>query len=163
MSSISDVEAHEVAPKFWVGSYPTTEAIRNHFDAVVLCAVELQSLRFNGIPVIRAPFNDDTEYGPTPREINIALTAARRVQTLRQSGKRVLVTCAQGINRSSFVAALAMMMDGNSATIVIDTIRERRHPPIELTPLFNEHFQKFLYRFEASNQLFAPRTAGINS
>ena len=57
-----------------------------------------------------------------------------------KSGKRVLVRCQAGWNRSGLVTALIMMRDGFSARMAIDTIREKR----SRSALCNKHFERFL-------------------
>jgi protein-tyrosine phosphatase len=112
---------------------------------VVLCAKELQNLRFPAkVHVIKAPLDDGPP--PTATELRMAISAARTVHHFRKKGKRVLVTCAQGVNRSSFVAALALMLDGRPPNMAIHAIRENRKPPIGMTPLSNRHFVAELER-----------------
>jgi hypothetical protein len=140
------IDAHRVADKLWIGGYPADKEDRpiqevcGYFDVVVLCAVELQDLKFP-CHVVKAPLDDAK---PTPKEIQTALSAARTINVMRKRGKRVLVTCAAGVNRSAFIAALALMMAGDSAQMAISKIREHRRPPIGLTPLSNVHFVSVL-------------------
>lgn len=146
----SVLDADRVASKLWVGSYPENEqgpAVCQHFNAVVLCAEELQELPFScsRLHIVKVPIDDAK---PSPREIQTAVSAAKTVHALRKKGKRVLVTCAQGVNRSSLVAAMALMLDGDSAKVAIHRIRELRKPPIGLTPLFNSHFTDLLLRLD---------------
>lgn len=57
-----------------------------------------------------------------------------------KSGKRVLVRCQAGINRSSLVAALILIRDGLSARDAIDLIRAKRAQAC----LKNSHFETWL-------------------
>ena len=57
---------------------------------------------------------------------------------------RVLVTCQAGVNRSSLVAAMALIQSGWTATGAIERIRERRDPPIGMMPLENRIFVQIL-------------------
>ena len=137
------IDAHCVADKLWVGSYPQVPGTCGYFDVVVLCAVELQTADLPGCHVVKAPLDDAK---PTPKELQTAVSAARTVHEFRRRGKRVLVTCAQGVNRSAFVAAMALMLAGDSAHQAISRIREFRKPPIGMTPLSNTHFVAVLHR-----------------
>lgn len=149
------IEAHRVASKLWVGSFPVSPTVCDHFDVVVLCAVEHQSVPFKGCHIIKAPLDDAR---PTAQEVHIAISAAKTIHELRRRGKRVLVTCAQGVNRSALVAAMALMLEGHSAQSAIHTIREHRRPPIGLTPLFNPHFQALLRQLDRRNRRGATHT-----
>lgn len=137
------IDAHRIDDKLWIGSYPRVPETCGYFDVVVLCAVEKQSVNLPGCHIVKAPLDDDK---PTQRELQTAVSAARTVHEFRRRGKRVLVTCAQGVNRSSFVAAMAMMLAGDSASQAISKIREFRKPPIGMTPLSNTHFVAVLHR-----------------
>ena len=57
-----------------------------------------------------------------------------------KAGKRVLVRCQAGINRSSLVAALVLIREGYSARKAIDLLRERRGQAV----LSNRNFQQWL-------------------
>lgn len=137
------IDAHRILPKLWIGSYPRVPETRNHFDAVVLCAQELQELPYSGVHVVKAPMDDAT---PTARELKTAVSAAQTVHALRKRDKRVLVTCAQGVNRSGFVTALAMMLEGYNPEDALYCIRKYRHPPIGMMPLSNPAFVQVLTR-----------------
>lgn len=57
------------------------------------------------------------------------------------SGKRVLIRCQAGLNRSGIVTALVLMCSGLTAQESIDLIRNTRDPQC----LYNKHFVKFLH------------------
>jgi len=57
-----------------------------------------------------------------------------------KSGKKVLVRCQMGWNRSGLVTALALMKDGHQAKDAIDLIRARRSPHA----LCNADFVRYL-------------------
>jgi protein-tyrosine phosphatase len=108
-------------------------------DVLVLCAEELQ--RHPHPIVLRAPLDDAR---PSNDEKRIALRAAFRVNSLRRQGKRVLVTCAQGINRSGLVVALALVLDGVSAADAVRIVRRRRQHPAGAQALSNQHFLRVI-------------------
>lgn len=59
-----------------------------------------------------------------------------------QEGKRVLVRCAAGLNRSGLITALVLMRAGHSADDAVSLIRERR----SADALFNHSFVQYLQR-----------------
>lgn len=124
-------DAHRIAPKLYQGSRPpegTTLAERG-FDMVVLTAEEHQppSYRFPGVEVVHMGYDDSLR--PDPMDIAKAKAAARKVANALASGKRVLVTCYMGHNRSGFVSALALYyvsegkMSGAEAAYLVRTMR----------------------------------------
>jgi protein-tyrosine phosphatase len=136
----ADIDAHRIAPKLWVGSTPGPEhgAL---FDVIVLCAVEYQPSLPN-VRVIHAGFDDTLE--PTRAELRIARDAAAMVNMHRSAGRRVLVSCMQGRNRSALVAALALVLQGTPPTMAITQVRRyRKHPEGKLV-LSNPAFMSFL-------------------
>lgn len=135
-------DAHRIARKLWVGSYPRPDA-GMYFDAVVLCARELQEHRLR-CAVLHAPFSDTP--APTLGDVAVAVEAARQVQSARAEGKRVLVTCAAGRNRSALVATLALVLDGYAPDRAIARVRERRLCPDGVMALSNEAFVKVVHR-----------------
>ena len=132
-----------IAPKLWMGAAPR-HADLALFDAVVLCAATLQHLDVPN-PIL-APLDDAV---PTKAELRIALNAARRVHALTEDGKRVLVTCRLGVNRSGLVCALALMLRGMKARRAVRLIRSRRRPQSGHTPLCNDAFVAALLDLEA--------------
>ncbi len=140
------LDAHRVAPKLWVGGYPGSAAKHlGHFGVVALCACELQSLQAP-VWVVKAPLDD----GPPPdrQEIERALGAAGLLANMTLRGERALSTCAQGVNRSALVAAMVLMMRGQSAPGAIAAIRSGRRPPNGMMPLSNQHFVGVLQRLD---------------
>jgi hypothetical protein len=64
---------------------------------------------------------------------------ARTINAFRTKGK-TLVHCQAGLNRSSLVTALALMLDGMTAEDAIVLLREKRSPAV----LCNETFERWL-------------------
>ena len=140
------IDAHRIAPKLWVGSAPGA-AHCAPFDVIVLCAVEYQP----SLPcrTIHAPF-DDTAH-PSSEDLRTALDAAKAVNVQRARGRRVLVSCIQGRNRSALVAAIALMLaEGLSAQQAISAVRAQRKLPSGELVLANPAFVAFLKRATAS-------------
>jgi hypothetical protein len=57
-----------------------------------------------------------------------------------KAGRKVLIHCQAGLNRSGFVAAQVLMRDGYSADDAIALLREKRSPAV----LCNRHFERWL-------------------
>jgi protein-tyrosine phosphatase len=117
----------------WMGSKPAVGLhLRRDYDVVVLAAQEYQPPQrwFDavGIKTLRVML-DDSGPPPTAREVRDARAAGHQVAGFLRAGKRVLVTCAMGLNRSGLVAGLALMEAyGMDADSVIRAIRGSRSP-----------------------------------
>lgn len=109
-----ELEADEIIPNLWQGSFPRLlSAAECGFDLVVLCAREMlggrgetNEYRAHDMDVIEAPF-DDTPW-PSSKELTIAHWAAAKVTAAHREGKKVLVTCQAGLNRSGLVNGIAV-------------------------------------------------------
>jgi protein-tyrosine phosphatase len=73
-----------------------------------------------------------------------------------KSGKKVLVRCQAGWNRSGLVTALALMKDGHKAKGAIDLIRARRSPHA----LCNADFVRYLEDLSQTNRTSAQSQSG---
>ena len=126
------LDATEIYPGLYQGSKPPQgRALANAgFNAVVLAAREYQPRgeRFPGLDAVIAVPLDDSGYPPTPGEQRAAVMAARAVTNIVRSGRKVLVTCYQGRNRSGLIVGLTiaeLLPDANRVSI-IDAIQEAR-------------------------------------
>jgi hypothetical protein len=114
------------------------------FDAVAFCARELQP--DFGDPkeqiLIYAPLDDDPRKPPTREDRATALWAGEKVAGLLVGGrgKSVLVTCHEGLNRSSLVAGLAMRKIGYDVGETMTFLKAARGP----NALSNQHFVRIL-------------------
>lgn len=132
----------EIVPGLFVGSRPSPGR-HDDIDVIVLMAEEYQppAELFPGVEVIHAPIDDDPSRPMRPDEIATAVRAGRRVARRLRAGKRVLSSCAMGLNRSSLVAALAMHeVYGMSADAIIRRIRAARGP----WALSNPNFERLI-------------------
>ena len=134
------VDANEVYPRLYMGSRPGPEAGRR-FDVIVLAAEEYQptAAEIGARTVVHAPLDD----GPpmTAREKRAALQAAAHVATAVRHGKRVLVTCNMGLNRSGLITALSLMLGAHvPRERAVALVRRARGPDA----LANPHFLVFL-------------------
>ena len=140
-SATEPLDASNVTKRLWIGGAPPFERDLPEFDVLVLCAAELQPQRLAfARRVLRCPLPDAHL---ERAELNRAIVTARGVAQSLAGGHRVLVTCAQGRNRSAFVTGLAMgMLFEASAQQIIHTIRSRRRADC----LTNPHFVALLER-----------------
>lgn len=127
----------------WVGAKPPVDRSYPNIDMIVLCAREYQPPalpHFKG-PLVRVAIPDealDTD------ELRRALAGGAAVAEALSKGKRVLVTCAAGINRSALVASLALVRHTKmTADECVALMRAKRHPDC----LFNTHFVEILKRY----------------
>lgn len=150
-----EYDAHRVGKKLWVGSCPILWGVegspaevvkKNGFSLVVLCAEELQEVPLGDVAVMKVPLDD---HEITRGEYRLALRAASLISKKREQGQRVLVTCQMGVNRSSLVAAMSLMLrDQLPAQVAISQIQERRKPAIGMKPLSNKSFVGALHKLE---------------
>lgn len=148
------MSASRIAPKLYQGSLPPNgDVLRAQgIHTVVLCAEELQpdDWQFGTeIEVLRCPFGDvlGAEL-PFETQMMVHRTASAVASRVRQQ-KRVLVTCAMGLNRSGLVTALALTeLYGMSGRDAVGQVRRERQGA-----LFNEQFVAIIERVPA-------RTAG---
>lgn len=131
----------EVVSRLFVGSKPAPG--RHDVDTIILAAIEYQphANRFQGSEVIHAPLEDAPTRSMCEQEILIALETASRVARRLRAGRRVLVTCALGLNRSALIAAIAMSeVYGMSGDEIIARLRRARGP----WALSNPNFERLL-------------------
>lgn len=134
------IDATRLWPKLYQGSYPLTPIARAGFHVLVLCAQEAQSRSDEpGLLTLRCPLNDNGD-DITRAEWRRAVEMGRRVAALVASGRRTLVTCAAGRNRSGLVCAIALyelsLLSGKQC---VEHIRVRR-----LGALTNDSFVRQL-------------------
>jgi protein-tyrosine phosphatase len=137
------IDANEIAPGLWQGSKPPEGPAlqRAGFDVVVLCAQEYQPAApaFPDVRVIHAPM-DDRPHVPVPE----AHKAAQAVAAHVRAGRRVLVTCFMGWNRSGLVTALALWyLTGRHGVAILHRVRERRPVPEHMA---NRYFAEHVAR-----------------
>lgn len=125
---------------------PIGLGVAQHFDHLVLCAMEYQldPGLFPGVEVLHAPMNDDGS-AMTPDEMRIAVRTAAKVINRLGAGRRVLVTCRAGRNRSGIVSALALCLGPPkfSPQKAVLQIRAARGPGA----MVNQDFLWFLHKY----------------
>jgi protein-tyrosine phosphatase len=139
MSKKSNRPFARIGPGLYMGRKPPPDPkIGQVFDVVVLTAYEYQPKagEYGRAHVLHVPLDDMTGKPPSQHEKELANEAGRAVAGWVRRGKRVLVTCRQGRNRSGWVTALALLELGVPVQKAIDTIREARGEDA----LSNHHF-----------------------
>jgi len=113
--SIDDVfnvlDVDNIWGTLWQGACPPGGNVLkdNGFDVLVLAAADHQvSSMYHGIQVICAPGDDDPRLHRFEKFLPTWIAAAHEVADLVRAGKKVLVTCMAGLNRSGFIVALAV-------------------------------------------------------
>ena len=82
---------------------------------------------FKGVQVHRVPLPLIRPDDPLPREVvSQAINAAHQAATLAAGGTKTLLACRDGLARSCFVAALALMHGKVGAQEAIDRVRAAR-------------------------------------
>lgn len=97
----------EVLPKLWIGPAPSPHhALIGGYDLVALTAKEYQppQTAFRA-KLLRMPIDDSLQ--PSTEELMWAFLTGRRVAHAVADGKKTLVSCRMGKNRSGLVTALA--------------------------------------------------------
>lgn len=138
------MSASKVTDTLWIGGAPSVgPALGQEFDRLVLAAKEYQpdGELFPGLAVLQVPL-PTTKL--TEEETASVIQAGRAVASWMRRGKRVLVTCAVGLNRSSVIAATGLMATGMSADEAIKKVRAARGH----LALHNPHFVSLLQRLQ---------------
>lgn len=138
----------EVAPGLWVGAHDIDSASSGFWDGRVVVRGEFDVVVSLFSREGHGPDPDVEHHSHRLPDGELDGDDAEQVQRLAvlvadrlADGKTVLVRCQAGLNRSSLVAALAMMRGGSTAGAAIAAIRAARSPNC----LFNPSFTAFLH------------------
>lgn len=118
------------------GSRPPV-GVRLPFDVIVLSAWEYQP-EMPGFEVLHVPLDDDPATPVSEEDRTRIQATARRVARRIRAGRRVLVTCHQGRNRSGVIAGLALVALGVPGAEAANRIRHLRNG------LTNPHFHRMV-------------------
>lgn len=126
-SNVTD--AHRVWTRLWQGSMPRGDALyQGGFDVVVLCAQEHQPRphHYPGLQVVYAPMDDIEGARESAPSIALSANVARVLARYHRDGKRILVTCAQGRNRSGLTSAFTLQALGYPPVCSVELVRAAR-------------------------------------
>jgi hypothetical protein len=137
----------EIQPGLWMGGTADNDvteyghrgpAITNgHFDTVVTLYAQANPVDWY-VKEVRLGFFDHSEVDLDEHDLAHAARAAYRDWV---RGKRVLIRCQAGWNRSGLITALVLLLDGKTPDDAIEVLRERRSP----YALCNEDFVRWLH------------------
>jgi hypothetical protein len=146
-----EMEVFEVIPSLLISTRlgPAAEYATLDVDAIV----DLEDWEFAWVPPVPIgrlymsfPMDDGDEVDPNVREL------ASFIAALVGSGKRVLVHCTEGLNRSGVVVARALIEMGHPAGEAIAMVRRARGPSVDGFPaLGNEAFVGWLFREDSGS------------
>lgn len=126
----------EVADNLWQGGCMTGLVLPKFIEHLVsLYPWESYTVKHNLDSVTIIRMYDSLEQGTEQVD-----SIARWVNERRKDGV-VLVHCQAGLNRSSLIAARALMLDGMTAGEAIDTLRVKRSPAVLCNPAFEEYLR----------------------
>jgi Dual specificity phosphatase, catalytic domain len=140
------MEVFEVVPGLFIGTRLDAEAGYTSLDVDAIVDLEDWETAWAppvplGALFVSFPMEDDDRVDPMVRDV------AAFVASLVASGKRVLVHCIEGLNRSGMVAARVLMEMGMTANEAIELVRRQRGPSVDGFPaLGNEAFVDWLER-----------------
>jgi protein-tyrosine phosphatase len=119
-----------IAPDLYIGSDPTAASVAaGTFGAVFLLARERQHKgeTWPGVQLHRVPIADLGADDPMTRAtVSAAVNAAHEAAQLAAGGTRTLLACRDGMSRSAWVAALALMHGGVGADEAVERVRAAR-------------------------------------
>lgn len=122
---MTDGGYHYLADRLAQGSVPPPGVVLP-FDVIVLAAIEFQDVHLPGYEVLRVPL-DDSGPPPTDFEQKLIRLGGHEIAKRVRAGKRVLVTCRQGRNRSGVLAGRALVELGTPCNHAIERIRKLRN------------------------------------
>jgi protein-tyrosine phosphatase len=139
----------EIIPNLWVGGtddfdtiedavnlHNVREITKDQFDAVVTLYAWAQPVDWM-VEELRFGFYDS---GISHIDMEALGRAATFAVTQVNAGRKVLIRCQAGLNRSGITAALALIMLGNTPEEAISLLREKRSKYV----LINKEFEQFL-------------------
>jgi protein-tyrosine phosphatase len=137
------LDINKIVENLWQGAIPPRgdTLVKKGFQVLVLCASENQNAdAYPGLQVICAPGDDDERVHRMERDLKVWIPAAQQVADAVRQGKKVLVTCMAGLNRSGMVIALALReLTGWSGPAIVKHMKAQR--PYALC---NSTFEKYI-------------------
>lgn len=143
------VDASRIASGLYQGGAPPfAEAVLDAgFHTLVLCAYEIQAhdAVTGQLEVLRCPLDDDPLQPLTDIDWTKAVNTAQRVGRRVRRGRRVLVTCAAGRNRSGLVSCIALhLLTGMRGAEAIAHVKRMRGDLACTNPQFNRMVRRRL-------------------
>ena len=146
----------EILPGLWLGGTDDADTIedasnihasrtitKDHFDTVVTLYAWANPVDWF-VQELRYGFYDSGLEGNA--DYDSLHEAAEFAYKAWKSGKRVLIRCQAGINRSSLTMGLVLMLDGYPAAAAIELMRSKRSNAV----LLNDDFVDYLHIKDAT-------------
>lgn len=125
-----NLDVSKITDGLYQGAWPPfgDQLAKRGFDVLVLCAEENQHDElYVGLNVICAPGEDNSNPDVMSQFLPTWILAAQRAAQQVKAGKKVLVTCMAGLNRSGMVTAMALhLLTGWSGADVVEHIQASR-------------------------------------
>jgi protein-tyrosine phosphatase len=139
------IDADEVYAGLWQGAQPPEgeELGRAGFSLLVLCASEYQppAEAFPGVEVLHVPLEDASGLGSDIELLRLVRPVVLRTIMAVRSGRKALVTCHAGLNRSGLVTGLALRgLTGMPGAAVVYRLKRLR----SLWALSNSQFRQIV-------------------
>jgi hypothetical protein len=137
------VGASEIIERLWVGGFVPAKFSSNGtngerifdvgFDVWVACAQELQDVfdreACKRLKIVQCPLGDNYFTVSSPSRLKLIDKAVKRIVRLYEEGNTILITCAEGRNRSAMIAALVVKrIKGISGEEAVALVRKNRNP-----------------------------------
>ena len=141
----------EILPNLWLGGTADNDRVGDKHCEFDRDIISIKKRNFDSVYTFYAHANPvdwlvkEFRFGyfDSP-DTDFDLEAFRRVALMAHAdwkrGEKVLLRCQAGLNRSSLVFALVLMIEGYTAQEAIDIMRAKRHDKV----LFNPHFVAWL-------------------
>lgn len=132
----------QILPRLWQGGTDDDDTLNYiqeeptitlaNFDTVITLHAWSNPADWH-VREIRQPFHDGEMSEVNFDDLRFLVDAAYRDW---QAGKRVLVRCLSGLNRSGLVLALVLVKAGMSPHEAIEVLRKQRHQNVLCNPVF---------------------------
>ncbi len=143
----------EILPNLWLGGTADNDCVGDKCFELDRQDISIKPRHFDSVYTFYAWANPvdwqvkEFRYGYFDSgDTDFDLNAFKRIAVMAHAdwkrGERVLLRCQAGLNRSSLILALVLMIDGYTAQQAIDLIRDKRHAKA----LFNPHFVEWLLK-----------------
>lgn len=138
---MTEFDASLVIYGIYVGSHPAFDGativpgdklVAAGFNVCAPCAAELQSVKPSpGLNVLHCPLHDDYETVQNPAKLTLISLLVDSIVSLHRTESKILITCAEGRNRSAMIAALSLKrILGIPGEEAIKLVREARNPAV---------------------------------
>jgi protein-tyrosine phosphatase len=125
----------EILPGLWQGGSRSWDVVeRTSFDSVYTLYHEAAGVGL-GVKEIRYGIYDHDMTDFDPADLDVLVDNAHADW---KAGKRVLIRCQAGLNRSGLVMALVLIKDGHTPAEAIALIREQRGEAALCNPIFEQ-------------------------